>query len=103
MHPPLDRGVLLAVLHAGYGVLAARDRIPAPRRKGHAKPSHHQSRRLLRAAGGILGVVQRSGWYRGRLEQVRRFGSSDTFQSTLTLANPPLASSSSQSPTSPGP
>ena len=71
VHSTLDRGILLAVLLAGYGVHAARYWIPPPRRKGHAKCFHNQSWRFLRAVGGLSGLVQRPGWYCGRLEQVR--------------------------------
>ena len=57
LHLALDRRLLLPLLLPRHGVHAPRHRLPPSRRRRYAQPTHHKSRRLLRAARGILGLV----------------------------------------------
>lgn len=71
LHPPLHRRLLLPILHPRSRLLDARHWVPPTQLREQAKPTHHQSRWLLRTPSGVRGLVQCYCGYRGRLQQVR--------------------------------
>ena len=57
LHLALDRRLLLPLLLSRHGIHAPRHRLPTSQRRRSTQSTHHKSRRLFRAARGILGLV----------------------------------------------